>query len=106
MTPQRRVGPRHRAPDGALPYWDNGRDYEYREEAAEDLLARPVTAAQLAGVRSLSWHTSSAATPLIWRYWDGESADFDVMSLEGIAGALPNLTVLRLELSRSRTSPR
>ncbi|MFF9352427.1 DUF6892 domain-containing protein [Streptomyces sp. NPDC014734] len=77
---------------------NDDRDYEYREEVAEDLLALPVTAAQLAGVRSLSWHTSSTAISLIWRYWDGEGDEFDVMSLEGIAGALPNLEVLQLEL--------
>jgi len=80
---------------------DDDRDYEYREEVAEDLLALPVTAAQLAGVRSLSWHTSSAAISLIWRYWDGGSDEFDVMSLQGIADVLPNLEVLQLELCQA-----
>jgi len=60
--------------------------------AAYDYLVRyPLTPEQLAGVASLTFDGGSTIYPYVFFHWDGETAEFDIASLEGI-GHCPNLT--------------
>ncbi|MFJ4429300.1 DUF6892 domain-containing protein [Streptomyces bobili] len=78
-------------------------DYRYRYGVATELLNTPVTTDQCSTVRDLRWgagddHIISA----IWTYWDGESHEFDIESLEGIAAAIPALESLSIGLCAVR----
>ncbi|MCE7008296.1 hypothetical protein LWC34_36615 [Kibdelosporangium philippinense] len=79
---------------------DEDRDDEYREDVADALLAIPVTAEQCAAVTDLYWEAGNDITEAIWTYWDGESDEFTVRSLNGIDKVLPSLEQLRIYMSR------
>ena len=87
------------APAGDLDYVDDERDYRYRPEVTEALLAVPVTAAQRATVTRLIWQAGCGdVMSMIWKYWDGESDEFCIRSFDGIAEALPNLRELAVDM--------
>jgi hypothetical protein len=74
-------------------------DYEYCHEIADALLSLPVTAKQCAEVRDLYWEAGNNDIIFtIWTYWDGESDEFTVESLDGLARALPNLESLSITI--------
>jgi hypothetical protein len=74
-------------------------DYRYRHGVAVELLATPVTADQCSAVRDLVWEGGSSDIMFtIWTHWDGESDEFHIKSLEGIAAALPALESLSIAL--------
>ncbi|WP_432825208.1 leucine-rich repeat domain-containing protein [Dactylosporangium sp. CA-092794] len=80
---------------------DDDRDYRYRDEVADALLAIPVSREQVASVRRLYWYAGGPRViRMIWTYWDGESDEFHIESLAGIAEALPALEELGLDLCR------
>ena len=78
---------------------DDKRDYRYRPEVTEALLAVPVTAAQRATVTRLIWQAGCGdVMSMIWKYWDGESDEFCIRSFDGIAAALPNLREFAVDM--------
>ena len=67
-----------------------------RLAAAYDYLARyPLTADLLGSVTSLTLDGGSTIYPYCYPGWDGETADFDIASLEGI-GQCPALTTFQV----------
>ncbi|GLY86939.1 DUF6892 domain-containing protein [Actinoallomurus iriomotensis] len=76
---------------------DDDRDYRYRDEVAGALLDIPVTAEQCASVRELVWEAGgNEVVYAIWTFWDGETDEFRIESLEGIDTVLPDLESLSI----------
>lgn len=95
--PRHDIESRIGAPAGDLD--DDERDYRYRPEVTEALLAVPVTAAQRATVTRLTWQAGCGdVMTMIWKYWDGESDEFCIRSFDGIAEALPHLRELAVDM--------
>lgn len=73
-------------------------DSGYRDGVAKRLLDIPVTADQCLAVRKLVWAAGvNDIVYTIWTDWDGESDEFCIESLEGIAATLPNLESLSID---------
>ncbi|MGW1617412.1 DUF6892 domain-containing protein [Streptomyces sp. NPDC002285] len=78
-------------------------DHRYRYGVATELLDTPVTTDQRSTVRDLGWGAGENDIIFtIWTYWDGESDEFHIKSLEGIAAALPALESLSIGLCAVR----
>ncbi|MEV4318498.1 hypothetical protein [Actinocrispum sp. NPDC049592] len=79
--------------------YDEDLDYEYRDDVADALLAIPVTAEQCSSIREVHWEAGYNDVIFdIWAQWDGESDEFTVTSLAGIAAALPSLESLSIQM--------
>jgi hypothetical protein len=78
---------------------DEDRGYEYNDDVAEALLGTEVTAGQCAAVRDLYWEAgNNEIIPAILPYWSGETDEFLVESLDGLAAAVPDLETLSITL--------
>lgn len=64
--------------------------YEKSHAAYDYLVRYPLAQEMLDKVTDLVFDGGNSIYPFIWRFWDGETNDFDVYSLEGIE-ALHNL---------------
>ncbi|WP_203896774.1 DUF6892 domain-containing protein [Virgisporangium aliadipatigenens] len=84
-------------PEGALKDGESpdDRDFRYRQEVVDALLAIPISQDQLAATEELTWSDSSDLTMFaIYAQNDGGGDEFDIRSFDGIAETLPNLRKL------------
>lgn len=59
--------------------------YHLMQEAYDYLVRYPLTDADIESVETLTFDGGNAIYPYCFRFWDGETNEFDVKSLEGIA---------------------
>jgi hypothetical protein len=58
--------------------------YQLSHEAYDYLIRYPLTGADLASVESITFDGGNEIYPYCFRFWDGETSEFDVKSISGI----------------------